>query len=45
MPRVQELLTDFIKAELGKNLNTDESAAMGAVYKAADLSSGFKAEI
>ena len=28
--------------ELGKNLNTDESAAMGAVYKAADLSSGFK---
>jgi len=42
VPRVQELLAAFIKAELGKNLNTDESAAMGAVYKAADLSSGFK---
>ena len=28
--------------ELGKSLNTDEAAAMGAVYKAADLSTGFK---
>ena len=28
--------------DLGKNLNTDESAALGAVYKAADLSTGFK---
>lgn len=28
--------------ELAKNLNTDEAAAMGAVYKAADLSTGFK---
>jgi hypoxia up-regulated 1 len=42
VPKVQELLTKFINMELGKNLNTDESAAMGAVYKAADLSSGFK---
>ena len=40
--KVQELLTKFINSDLGKNLNTDESAAMGAVYKAADLSSGFK---
>jgi len=42
VPKVQELLTQFVGRELGKNLNTDESAAMGAVYKAADLSSGFK---
>jgi len=42
VPKVQELLTEFVSRELGKNLNTDESAAMGAVYKAADLSSGFK---
>lgn len=42
MPKVQEILTDFVGSELGKSLNTDESAAMGAVYKAADLSTGFK---
>ena len=42
VPKVQELLAAFVGRELGKNLNTDESAAMGAVYKAADLSSGFK---
>ena len=44
VPKVQELLNEFIgeKRELGKNLNTDEAAAMGAVYKAADLSTGFK---
>jgi len=42
VPKVQELLSKYINKELGKNLNTDESAAMGAVYKAADLSSGFK---
>ena len=42
--KVQELLNQFIgeKRELGKNLNTDEAAAMGAVYKAADLSTGFR---
>jgi len=42
VPKVQELLTQFVGQELGKSLNTDESAAMGAVYKAADLSTGFK---
>merc|ERR1719435_662484 len=42
VPRVQELLTQFVGQELGKSLNTDESAAMGAVYRAADLSTGFK---
>merc|ERR1719209_769891 len=42
VPKVQELLTEYVKQELGKSLNTDESAAMGAVYKAADISTGFK---
>lgn len=42
VPRVQELLSQFVGQELGKSLNTDESAAMGAVYRAADLSTGFK---
>ncbi|XP_017064235.1 hypoxia up-regulated protein 1 [Drosophila eugracilis] len=42
VPRVQETIKALIKQELGKNLNADESASMGAVYKAADLSAGFK---
>ena len=50
MPRVQEELLKFFEAtetgskkrELGHSLNTDEAAAMGAVFKAADLSAGFK---
>ena len=51
VPRVQEELLKFFeetdvggrrKRELGKGLNTDEAAAMGAVFKAADLSAGFK---
>jgi molecular chaperone DnaK (HSP70) len=33
IPRVQEILLQRIGKELGKNLNTDEAAAMGAVYK------------
>ncbi len=42
VPKVQDLLKTHLGRELGKNLNTDEAAAMGAVYKAADLSTGFK---
>merc|ERR1712106_1260621 len=42
VPRVQELLTEYVGQELGKSLNTDESAAMGAVYRSADISTGFK---
>ncbi|CAH1103724.1 unnamed protein product [Psylliodes chrysocephalus] len=42
VPKVQEHLKKFVGQELAKNLNTDEAAAMGAVYKAADLSTGFK---
>lgn len=42
VPKVQELLKLAVKQEIAKNLNADEAAAMGAVYKAADLSMGFK---
>jgi len=42
IPRVQELLSQYVGQELGKSLNTDESAAMGAVYRSADISTGFK---
>lgn len=42
VPKVQEKLTELVKRELGKSLNTDEAPALGAVYKAADLSTGFK---
>jgi hypoxia up-regulated 1 len=42
VPKVQEKLASFVKTELSKNINTDEAAALGAVYKAADLSQGFK---
>ncbi|KAH8420002.1 hypothetical protein KR009_004785 [Drosophila setifemur] len=42
VPRIQETIKALIKQEPGKNLNADESATMGAVYKAADLSAGFK---
>ncbi|KAB0798996.1 hypothetical protein PPYR_06876 [Photinus pyralis] len=41
-PKVQKLLHDIVGQELAKNINTDEAAAMGAVYKAADLSTGFQ---
>lgn len=42
MPKIQEILSDVVKKELGKNINTDEAAVMGAVYKAADIATGFK---
>ena len=42
VPKIQEILTEYLQQELGKSLNTDEAAAMGAVYKAADLSTGFR---
>ncbi|CAE1165306.1 HYOU1 [Acanthosepion pharaonis] len=43
IPKVQEMLLKFLKRnELGKSINTDEAAAMGAVYQAAHLSQGFK---
>ncbi|XP_077106071.1 hypoxia up-regulated protein 1 isoform X2 [Ranitomeya variabilis] len=43
IPKVQELLLKAVgKEELGKNINADEAAAMGAVYQAAALSKAFK---
>lgn len=42
VPKIQEVLKSHIKQELGKNLNADEAACMGAVYRAADLATGFK---
>uniref|UniRef100_A0A8B9ZYH0 Hypoxia up-regulated protein 1 n=1 Tax=Anas zonorhyncha TaxID=75864 RepID=A0A8B9ZYH0_9AVES len=40
---VQEVLLKAVgKEELGKNINADEAAAMGAVYQAAALSKAFK---
>jgi len=32
----------IFRVELGKSLNTDEAAAMGAVYQAASLSKGYR---
>ena len=32
----------FLSKELSKNLNTDEAAALGAVYQSASLSKQFK---
>ncbi|XP_060751773.1 hypoxia up-regulated protein 1 isoform X1 [Tachysurus vachellii] len=43
VPKVQEVLLKATKKdELGKNINADEAAAMGAVYQAAALSKAFK---
>ncbi|KAL4123240.1 hypothetical protein QTP88_015449 [Uroleucon formosanum] len=44
VPRVQDRLVKDLKSNqpLGRSLNTDEAAALGAAYKAADLSNGFK---
>ncbi|XP_032432929.1 hypoxia up-regulated protein 1 isoform X1 [Xiphophorus hellerii] len=43
VPKVQEVLLKAVgKMELGKNINADEAAAMGAVYQAAALSKAFK---
>uniref|UniRef100_A0A670YC75 Hypoxia up-regulated protein 1 n=1 Tax=Pseudonaja textilis TaxID=8673 RepID=A0A670YC75_PSETE len=43
VPKVQEFLLQVVgKEELGKNINADEAAAMGAVYQAAALSKAFK---
>lgn len=42
VPKVQEILKAYVKSDLGKNINMDEAAALGAVYKAADLAIGFR---
>ena len=43
IPKVQEeLLKITKKSDLGRNLNTEEAAAMGAVYQAAYMSKGYQ---
>lgn len=43
VPKVQQKLLEVVgKSELGKSINTDEAAALGAAYQAAHLSKGFK---
>lgn len=42
VPKIQETIKQYIKQDVGKNINADEAAAIGAVYKAADLATGFK---
>lgn len=42
VPKVQDVLKVTINQELGRNLNADEAATMGAAYRAADLATGFK---
>ena len=42
MSGIPNLLLSSSSVELGKSLNTDEAAAMGAVYQAAALSKGYR---
>lgn len=43
IPAVQTKLQEFLGGvELGKSINTDEAAALGAVYQAAYMGKGFK---
>ncbi|CAG0888377.1 unnamed protein product [Cyprideis torosa] len=42
VPKVQEVLSNYLGKELGRSLNTDEAFALGAAYKAAELGTGFK---
>lgn len=42
-PKVKSVLQKAIgREELGMSINTDEAAALGAVYQAAHLSTGFR---
>ncbi|KAF2362863.1 Heat shock protein 70 family [Trinorchestia longiramus] len=42
VPAVQDHLQKLWGRELSRNINADEAAAMGAVYRAADMGQGFK---
>ena len=45
VPRLQQTLVSLVgRQELGRGLNTDEAAALGAVYQAAHLGKGFKVQ-
>lgn len=40
IPKIQQMLQNYISRELSKNVNADEAAALGAAYQAAYLSKG-----
>jgi len=44
VPKIQAVLVNDLKSGhlLGRSLNTDDAAALGAAYKAAELRNGFK---
>jgi len=42
VPKIQELLHDYLDKELKKDLNTDEAAALGAAFRAANESTQFQ---
>jgi hypoxia up-regulated 1 len=45
MPRVKKMLDDYFKSsklELGQHLNGDEAMALGAAFRAANLSTAFR---
>ena len=46
IPKVRDLILSAAKGheQLGMSLNTDEAAALGAVYQAAHLSKGFRVQ-
>ena len=43
-PKIQATLAEFVDKELGKNVNSDEAASLGAAYLAGKLSKGFRAK-
>lgn len=43
-PKVQQSLIQLSNKELGKNVNSDEAASLGAAYLAGKLSKGFRAK-
>lgn len=43
-PKIQQSLAELVDKELGKNVNSDEAASLGAAYLAGKLSKGFRAK-
>ena len=43
-PKIQQSLAELVDKELGKNVNSDEAATLGAAYLAGKLSKGFRAK-
>merc|ERR1712154_563993 len=42
IPKIRELLTDYLQKPLKEDLNADEAPALGAAFRAANLSSTFR---